>query len=141
MVEELQQQHGVLSSSNTNHPNQTINQLNLDVGNSIICNHLQTHRYDYSLSVYLPECNMTQDKVIAIKVMLKDLCNIYVHTTLHQHAIHSIKSMSITSNISYCNTKIKLLGGTIRYITVRSNLYNATGSKLGMIMAANECIL
>ena len=77
MVEELQQQHGVLSSSSTKPHDQTVNRLNLDVGNSIICNHLQTYRYDYALSVYLPECNMTQDKVTAFLVVLKYLCNVY----------------------------------------------------------------
>ncbi|RDD39637.1 Oral-facial-digital syndrome 1 protein-like protein [Trichoplax sp. H2] len=65
MVDELQQRQGVLTS-NINHSKQTINQLNLDVGNSIICNHLKTYRYDYALSVYLPECNLSEDKVYNI---------------------------------------------------------------------------
>ncbi|EDV21534.1 uncharacterized protein TRIADDRAFT_30393 [Trichoplax adhaerens] len=65
MVDELQQRQGVLTS-NINHCEQTVNQLNLDVGNSIICNHLKTYRYDYALSVYLPECNLSEDKVYNI---------------------------------------------------------------------------
>lgn len=51
--------------------------------NSLVANHLRACQYEYSLSVFLPECGLSQDKKFETSDLLK-LLNISPHSRLYQ---------------------------------------------------------
>ncbi|XP_041357346.1 oral-facial-digital syndrome 1 protein-like isoform X2 [Gigantopelta aegis] len=56
--------------------------------NSLIASHLRHCHYDYSLSVFLPESGLAQDKIFSTEDLLQ-LLSINPHSKLHQKLLHA----------------------------------------------------
>ncbi|KAF4108679.1 centriole and centriolar satellite protein ofd1 isoform X1 [Onychostoma macrolepis] len=58
--------------------------------NSVIVQHLRSVGCDYTLSVFLPECGMSKDKVLSARELLQ-LMKISPHTPLHKSLVSNIQ--------------------------------------------------
>ncbi|KAK2904646.1 hypothetical protein Q8A67_006445 [Cirrhinus molitorella] len=58
--------------------------------NSVIVNHLRSAGYDYTLSVFFPECGMSKDKVLSARELLQ-LMKISPHTPLYKSLVSNIQ--------------------------------------------------
>ncbi|XP_073701485.1 centriole and centriolar satellite protein ofd1 [Garra rufa] len=58
--------------------------------NSVIIDHLRSTGYDYTLSVFFPECGMSKDKVLSARELLQ-LMKISSHTPLYKSLVSHIQ--------------------------------------------------
>ncbi|KAL7866279.1 hypothetical protein SRHO_G00115260 [Serrasalmus rhombeus] len=65
--------------------------VSLLASNSLIVDHLQTSGYEYTLSVFYPECGMSKDKVFSMKDLLQ-LMRISPHSPVYKSVVSNVQS-------------------------------------------------
>ncbi|XP_036428332.1 oral-facial-digital syndrome 1 protein homolog [Colossoma macropomum] len=67
-----------------------VDSVSLLASNSLVIDHLQTSGYEYTLSVFHPECGMSKDKVFSMKDLLQ-LMRISPHSPVYKSVVSNVQ--------------------------------------------------